>query len=443
MRSHYRALLPLAFLLSYAASCPPKPPIPPGPLPIKTCGLTLHICEKTCDGMEVGKAHKIPGAVAVVAGRTAIADGAGNVTTLGTFDASSQPYLVSVTAEGFYPVKDEPVMLCEVTSKRVPMQPIPPPPDPKLPSLVPSGNFFRLSTGEAYQAIGASDFALLARYQRGENVEPIIKQRVGAGINILRVWTRYQGWSIGGDSYTDIDYTKVAPFLTLAAKNGVHVELTAFSGTKLNWTDETTTWPDDPSHWTNLCAAVQGQTNVLLELVNERDQPANKLTHEYAPCAGILSSHGSNGSEVWPVAPYWGYTDFHTNGASEEQRKASHNAWEIWSGTTFTNEMSRYPDVGMWRGRTLEEQKKLAYGTGQGCGLLNAGCTFHSVHGKTSELWDADELAVAKELARGIRSIPVTCQPGAYRHREDLEGLLWLRVYQRGYVEECIAYIPK
>jgi hypothetical protein len=137
---------------------------------------------------------------------------------------------------------------------------------------------------------------------------------------------------------------------------------------------------------------------------------------------GVLTSHGSNGSQAWPVEPHWDWVAFHTNGAPEEQRKIGHNAWEIWAGPTITNETSRYPEVGMWAGQPLERQKMLAYDSGAGAALLCAGYCFHSVNGKQSVLWDGNEQEIAREMARGALSVPLQYQDGDYT-ASHLEGI--------------------
>jgi hypothetical protein len=111
-----------------------------------------------------------------------------------------------------------------------------------------------------------------------------------------------------------------------------------------------------------------------------------------------------------------------------------------WRGPTLTNETSRYPDVGMWAGASLERQQQLAFDSAAGAALLCAGACFHSVQGKTSEVWDANTLAVAEAWVAGARSVSLDCQAGGYQRRDDLLTDALLRVYQRG---ACIVPIRK
>lgn len=304
-----------------------------------------------------------------------------------------------------------------------------------LPRLVAEGQHFRLATGGAFTAIETSDFNLLNRWQHGESIDGILRQRRDIGFNMLRVWTRYRLAQYGIGDFPDLDYRRLPAFLDLCARYGFYVELTAYTSL---YDDQ----PDGfghPSHWTQLVTAVADSTNVLLELVNENDQAANWInTDLYArPPTPILASHGSNGAEAWPVYPLWDYATFHTNGAGEEQRKIGHNAYEIWNGPTLTNETSRFPDVGMWRNNADPGRSaQLAFDSGAGAALLAAGWCFHSVAGKASVLFDAATEAVARAGVAGSRSVDLRYQPDPYRHgaeelaREQASGLL--RSYRRG-----------
>lgn len=287
-------------------------------------------------------------------------------------------------------------------------------PNPKKPlaPLTIAGHTFRLVSGERFTAIQCSDFNLLARFAAGEDIRPILKQRAAVGFNMLRVWTLMHLSQFGIGDLDPCPYDRLKAFAALAGQHGLYVEFTAYTSTF------------DTAHWGRLGAAVQGCTNVILELVNENDQHANTIdTNAYAPIAGVLCSHGSNGSQAPPVSPFWQYTTFHTNDASEWQRKVGHNAMEIWNGPTLSNENTRYPDK--------VSSFAYAYDAAAGAALLCAGSCFHSVSGKRSTLWEGHELVCAQAWADGAKSVPLEFQDGSYLHREDLEGPSDLRVYER------------
>ena len=304
-------------------------------------------------------------------------------------------------------------------------------PGVNLPQLVVNGQFLGLSNGQRWTAIEASDFNLLARYdvEGPDAIRPVLAQRAALGFNVLRVWTSFDIPLIG--TYPICAYQKIPAFVAFCALYGLYVEFTAYTGI------------NDPLHWQRLIdAAAISTPRPLLELVNELDQNTNEpdsqervfdlSLHGQAP-SPLLSAHGSNGSQTWPVEPHWSYATFHTNGADEEQRKVGHNAMEIWGGPTLTNETSRCPDA--------YTSTTFAYDCAAGAALLCAGSCFHSVNGKVSQLWTGDELACATAWAEGARSVPLDCQAGPYKHRADLEQPTDLRVYQRGDSGVCIVEI--
>lgn len=421
-----RWLIPCLFLP--LSLCATKPPVV---VPTPTT-MHVHVHVRQADHPDVGIAGaqvrlQVPAGWAE--GVTAGADGYAMLTVPIALTETQ----LQIDAEGYQPVNQHADVSPEITLV-VAMQPMFVP----LPKLVPVGQFFRQSTGDGdsarFTAIEASDFNLLNRWQHGEDITPVLKQRAEIGFNLLRVWTLYDLAAASIGVFLDPDYDRIPAFLDLCARYGFYVEFTAYTSTERT------------DHWNRLVAAVQGKTNVLLELVNEEDQSANHLVYlsEYQRPSGVLASHGSNGSEKWSVAPYWDYVTFHTNGASQEQRKVGHNAMEIWSGPTLANETSRYPEVGLWRGKTLAQQQALAFDSAAGAALLAAGSCFHSVDGKASVLFDANTEAVARAWVAGAKSVDLACQAGPYKHRADLEGTTYLRVYERPVAgHACVVRIRK
>lgn len=312
-----------------------------------------------------------------------------------------------------------------------------------LPRLRARGAFFELETGQRWTAIEASDFNLYARFLAGQNIEPILAQRASLGFNLLRVWTAYDIRGVGRLIPAEHKnfYAKIPEFLQAAAKHGLRVEFTGYTGI------------NDPDHWSQLVASVASSTNVILELVNELSENVNEpddlgrifdLNRFERPPPPILASHGSNGSQALAVRPWWGYEVYHSNVASDWARKVGHNAMEFADGTAdwagshvpiLANENTRGPD------RFHSPQQ--AFDAAAGAALLAAGSCFHSVSGKTSELWGGLELELARAWAAGATSVPLACQDGPYVHRQDLEGPPDLRVYQRGSDPACIVKIRK
>ena len=298
-----------------------------------------------------------------------------------------------------------------------------------LPRLVAEGTHFRLANGERITIIEATDFQLFQRFLAGENLEPILADR--AGFNMLRVFSTCDFlFRLYPQEHLNY-YSQLVPFAQLLAAHGFYLELTVFA-------DATRVFPlqsDQLRHWDAVINALRDQSSVIIELVNESDQSINAIRTDVFPRPmGILASHGSNGSEAVPVQPYWNVATFHTNDASEWWRKTGHNAWEIWTGPTLANENTR-PDH--------DPTVTHFYDAAAGGALLAAGSCFHSIEGRTDLLFSPETRRFANAWIAGARSVPLICQDGQYRHREDLEGPNDLRVYQRGDTPMCVVSIRK
>lgn len=300
-----------------------------------------------------------------------------------------------------------------------------------LARLVPDGQFFRLATGEPFTVIAATDFNLLARDMRGEDIDQVLEQRAALGFNTLRVFTAFDVCATGNgcqpigrlwpSEYPDY-YAKVVAFLRKISRKGLRAELVAFTGRFPSGNAD-----EMVAHWTALQAAVRDEANATFELQNEVDNAANAgvpFERMQRPPPPILASHGSAVQDTMPPAPFWGYVTYH----SAEPRKVVHNGMsdiaDPYDRPVVVNETVRVPD----NNSSLAN----AEDTAAGCALLEAGCTFHSVHGKNSTLWSGAELALAKAWTAGARSVPLEFQRGHYVHRDDLEAACGCpRVYSK------------
>lgn len=295
----------------------------------------------------------------------------------------------------------------------LPFEPVPP---GKVERLRAQRHYLIAESGTRFTAIEATDFRLYKDYLEGRTLTPVLDQRVACGFNMVRVLgTCDFMFHLYPQDYGDAYYDKLYPFSDLLASKGLYLQFCAFA-------DATRVMPQLSAqlhHWGRVCDRMDTK-NVLLELVNENDQPINAIDVSQFMRPFGLCSHGSNGSQAWPPTPHWDWAAFHTNGAPEEQRKVGHNAWEVWEGPTLTNETSRYWEVGMWTSGGIERQKQLAFDAAAGAALLCAGSCFHSVSGKQSQLWTPGEELVARAWARGALSVPLHYQDGQYIRRDDL-----------------------
>jgi hypothetical protein len=329
----------------------------------------------------------------------------------------------------------------------------PPPPTPDLPELVVRGHCFEQANGTRWTAIQCSDFNVLNRWQHGEDVTPILAQRRDCGFTLLRVWTAYDIYGIG--QFLDLDYARLPAFIDVCEAHGLYVELCAYTGV------------NDPLHWEHLCAAALAcRPRPILELVNELSENTDEPdAHgrvfnlwEYARPHGLLVSRGSNGSEKPPVGSdwvpvgtdqwdyfsmqeplpaFWDYVTMHYNDAYEWIRKTGHNSMAREEFNVdipcIANENTRFCDKAHASGlmNPATPIAIWAHDAAAGAALLCAGSCFHSVAGKTSELWHGEELDAACAWAAGARTVDLHYQDGVYRHPIELETPDLLRVYQR------------
>lgn len=304
--------------------------------------------------------------------------------------------------------------------------PPPAPPIVVLPRLVTDGHVFTLETGELWTAVECSDFNLFGRFVKGEDITPVLAQRAAFGFNLLRVWTRYSGNAtfeaeIGRllpSEHPDL-YLKLPDFCQLLARHGLYVEFTAYTGGSRE------------THWEALGSALQGQTNVLVELINEANAYAHDIhVQDFSPLPGLICSHGSNGSESIPVRPWWQYEAFHTNQAFEWWRKGGHNGMELSHGDAEGHiEPSRVPVIANENTRPDHDGTLIHHeDAAAGCALLIAGSCFHSASGKKSVLFTDFDRPFAEAFVRGARSVDLACQAGPYRRLDPGDAL---RVYQR------------
>lgn len=303
------------------------------------------------------------------------------------------------------------------------------------PVLTIDGHFFR-NHGERWFGIECSEFSLPKRYLEGEDIRPLLDERVAIGFNMMRLWLLNQSVvgavypeGIHPNQYHDF-YERIRALAELLGTYGVVAEFTAFTSCVPMMPDE----DDQIEHWEMTQAALHGLGNATLELVNEYDwghgenSPHPSLYHMRP--AGILASSGSATADAAPPGPIWDYGLYHSNGLNQWQRKVGHNPMagvaDVYRVPGSSNENTRYPDD--------ERSVQHAHDAAAGAALLCAAACFHSQAGKWSRPFDAIEREAARAWVDGARSVPLEFQAGRYVHRSDLEDHVnetVLRAYER------------
>lgn len=294
-------------------------------------------------------------------------------------------------------------------------------------------DLYFLANGKQITLKGCTDFSMPLAVQQNRH-HPVLRQRVELGFTSIRMWSSWSLSTIG----TEFDYEKLGDkyysyhlpkAVDTVLAYGLTPEVTAYVGI------------NNPTHWTKLGQCLYPYREyILVEWTNEweinkykTDDYGRLLNFEdYQKLEGFICSHGSNGSQMPPVSPYWDFIDFHTNDAPEWQRKVGHNGWEfaVTSGRPcYASENTRDDHDSS----VIHFEDAMMGATG-----FIAGAVFHSSQGKASEVFTGDTLTKAQAAITGFNRIPTYCQRGYYE-RLDPNG--WLRLYRKGGDDACLMPI--
>ncbi len=269
------------------------------------------------------------------------------------------------------------------------------PPAPPVAKLGRSGRDFTLN-GARWPWKGSSDFRAYQWFLDGRNLSDLYAQRRAAGANLLRVFGMYDG-GIGvftpaqyGTAYFD----GLIPFLREAASEGFQVELTAFADAQN--IPELRDTNHQQEHWTRLAQSIQGEDNLVLELVNE--YPQNGVDpNRFGPIGGFLCARGSSLSDSPPALPAWDYHTWHGRRDWPKVLFSAEDMWYVGEGWGPAGPY-QYPVIPIVHDEPIgfaddnvpgrrSNDPYVARVLGQTGAAYGAGATFHSDAGIQSVLW--------------------------------------------------------
>lgn len=167
-----------------------------------------------------------------------------------------------------------------VTIHRPALQPTPPPvveappvvaPEPAHASageqgrLSVDGILFRREDGSIFPWRGFSDFRLYDRYLAGENIRPLLEERVNVGANLLRVLGMVDSFAHLWPQEHAEYYDKLAPFAALLADYGLRLEFVVFADAQIVMPDRQA----ELEHGRRVLAAFADSPLVVVEWSNE------------------------------------------------------------------------------------------------------------------------------------------------------------------------------
>lgn len=319
-------------------------------------------------------------------------------------------------------------------------------PKPPTPVVHADGRIFRTATGQPWRYKGVSAFALLNRFEKGEDIGPFL--RAYKGYNVLRVWP-YTDWpGVGWDVRPSAAIVRA--FLKRVGDEGWIVELTLL----------TTDNPERLQWAKNLLAELSippKPTNLFVEAGNE------PLTHKAIKTGDLkelleLSGfpHASGDYEDASRA-YGSYLVVHTKRTTDWPRRA-HDCLEWWSKGG-----SERPGPPQHKPILLDEPLKpgdKAYTDADaeayfgGAGMMCGGATFHCETCKYAKVPTAAEAKAAAAALRGLDAFPADAPLAAASYRRIVEtgqphdgrtyviGRFMVRSQQRGTTAPEAGWIP-
>lgn len=305
------------------------------------------------------------------------------------------------------------------------------------------GLLIRRTDGTIFPWVGASDFSLFARYARGENILPILDQRITIGFNILRVFGMFDHIGIGGTQGSNLGefspantpdyYVKLRAFADLLASKGIRFEFVYFADAEPRSDGSGGLMPDPNAkrnHIQQVYASLLGTWNVTHEMCNECFKNFNDPINYSIEAVLGLRAYGIEILDVGQeTINHLDYIGLHDHERKPEWPRTARSIAEIRDGFSWDPQSpkiyqgSRTPVAGdepmgfaeIFRdGARAVDVNDAAYYAGVAA-LMGAGSTFHSDDGVGSRLFGPKQLEAAKAWAFAARWVPPEAQTAPYQ----------------------------
>lgn len=258
--------------------------------------------------------------------------------------------------------------------------------------------------GTTWRGRGFSDFRLLERFVLGEDIAPVLTERIRLGANYLRVFLMYNGGI--GHLAPVTSLARLSDFLSRLEARGLRAEIVVFADAQ--------TIPIDQHEYLGAVAKILRQHwNALGELVNEAPQNGVNPIAFDKPSGPTLWSRGSNLGDQPPFAG-WDYLTSHPDRNDEWPRKVPCREYldPCFEDEPIGASATDQP------GRRSANADDFGYFGGI-CGEWAQGCLFHSDSGIQSVVLGPVERAAAVAFFAGLAFSPVDASFWPYQRGDN------------------------
>lgn len=284
------------------------------------------------------------------------------------------------------------------------------------------GKVFRREDGSIFPWRGCSDFALFARFCRGEDIGPVLNERIGLGFNLLRVFGMFDRFGIGGPQASGLGefspanttgyYGKLRAFVDLMQSRGLRIEFVYFADADAR-SDGTgglmTERAARQAHIDAIRSALLGTWGVAHELSNEafkNFEDAESYTIDPALGVRAYGTKLPDGAipTVWKILDY---LTPHDHDRKDEWPRTARGYGEIVDTLgvpVVADEPIGFAEVARPGSRATDPNDAAYFAATMQ--MFASGSTFHSDDGVASRLFRPVQLEAAKAWAFGARWVP-------------------------------------
>ena len=283
---------------------------------------------------------------------------------------------------------------------------------PAQPISIRDGAFWT-ADGQRWWWKFSTDFLLYKRFLDGEDIRPIIWDRLTCGANGFRVALMLHNIArFYPSDYGDRFWTELPKFNDLLTSWGCWWEATMFLDAQQvmpNPSQQLEHWARYGSTWITTPAEIP---NPFTELVNE--YPKNGVDpSRFNSFPWLICSRGSGLGDAPPYRPGWQYFGWHGRRDYPKVTSSTEDMWYVSQGGAWSNEVATYPpmiavhDEPIGFAEQAQDGRRssspaLAATLGAAAKELGQGGTFHSDDGIYSRLYSPRTRSCALAFFQGL-----------------------------------------